>query len=119
MPDDVIPGQDVIATEHLIQLCDMYVSSTDIIVLRDLTMILLSYAGFLRFDELSDLRASDVSFKDSHVVLSIRKSKTDIYREGKHVYIARGVTSACPVSMLERYVAQAVISLQSDMFLFL
>ena len=46
-------------------------------------MILLGYSGFLRFSEFSDLKCRDVIFEDSHFVLHIRKSKTDIYREGK------------------------------------
>lgn len=113
-----IQKEDVITSEHLIQLCNMLSGSSEVIVLRDLAMILLSYTGFLRFDEVSDLRFSGVEIKDSHAVILIRKSKTDIYRGGKHVYIARGVTSACPVAMLERYFLHASFSVDSDMYLF-
>ena len=66
-------------------------------------MIMLSYAGFLRFDELSDLCCTDIQFNSDHIVIHLKKSKTDIYRGGKYVLIAKGNTSACPVTMLQRY----------------
>ena len=39
------------------------------------------FAGFLRFNELANLRCCDVKFcNDKYVELFIAKSKTDIYR---------------------------------------
>ncbi|XP_045156891.1 uncharacterized protein LOC123523240 [Mercenaria mercenaria] len=110
--------KDVITTEHLIELCNMFSESTDVIVLRDLTMILLSYAVFfLRFDEVSELRCSDIDIKDRYISLFIKKSKTDIYRGGKEVLIASGETSACPVAMLQRYLHCSSMHLKSDLYL--
>ncbi|XP_053379426.1 integrase/recombinase xerD homolog isoform X2 [Mercenaria mercenaria] len=110
--------KDVITTEHLIELCNMFSESTDVVVLRDLTMILLSYAGFLRFDEVSELRCSDIDIKDRYISLFIKKSKTDIYRGGKEVLISSGETSACPVAMLQRYLHCSSMHLKSDSYLF-
>jgi hypothetical protein len=42
---------------------------------KDLTMILLSFAGFLRFDEVSSLLCSDVKIECEYLFLFIRKSK--------------------------------------------
>jgi hypothetical protein len=39
----------------LLELCNMHIGNNDLLVVRDLTMILLSFAGFLRFDEVSSL----------------------------------------------------------------
>ena len=47
--------RDVLNVEHLIELCNMFSDSSDVIVLRDLTMILLGFAGFLRFNEIVQL----------------------------------------------------------------
>ncbi|XP_060572473.1 integrase/recombinase xerD homolog [Ruditapes philippinarum] len=94
--------KDIISSDHLKELCNMFSDSSDVIVLRDLTMIFLSYAGFLRFDEVSNLRRNDISIKSEYLSLSIKKSKTDIYRGDKEVLISRGQTSACPVTMLQR-----------------
>jgi hypothetical protein len=48
-------------------------------------MILLSFAGFLRFDEVSSLLCSDVKIECEYLFLFIRKSKTDQYRNGNEV----------------------------------
>lgn len=110
--------KDVISSENLIDLCEMYSRSNDIITLRDLSMILLCYSGFLRYSELSDLRCCDVKFETDHLVLHIKKSKTDVYRAGKDVFIAKGATCACPLSMLQRYCSCTNIDLSSDYYLF-
>jgi hypothetical protein len=66
-------------------------------------MILQSFAGFLRFDELSSLCVDDVLVKDDYLVINIKKSKTDQYRQGSEILISKGNTSACPVSMYQPY----------------
>ena len=71
--------------------------------LRTLTVAILSYAGFLRFDEVSTLRRSCISFHASHVKLFIVESKTDQHRIGDHVFIARTGSSTCPVAILKSY----------------
>jgi len=81
-------------------------------------MILLSCSGFLRFNELSQLRGNDVIVKDCYLIIKIRKSKTDQYRDGDEVLISKVVSSACPYTMFLRYVDLANVDLSSDMFLF-
>ena len=110
--------KETISSEFLIELCNMYSKSTDVIDLRDLTMILLCYSGLLRFSEVSDLRCNDTSFKSDHLILKIRKSKIDIYRSGKEVLISKGNTCACPYSMLERYLTYSGLKKGSDSYLF-
>ena len=110
--------KDVLSSELLIQLCDMFVETEDVIVLRDLAMIVLSFAGFLRFSEVSSLKGHDVVFESDHICLYIRESKTDMYREGEKVLIAKGSTSACPYAMLKKYMSSAGLSTSSDKYLF-
>ena len=57
----------------------------------------------MRFDELSSLCFNDVLIRDDYLVICIRKSKTDQYRQGNEVLISKGDTPACPVSMYQRY----------------
>jgi len=86
--------------------------------IRIACMCLLSYAGFLRFSELANLRRSDIKFYSSHIVLHLEKSKTDIYREGKDVFIAKTGSITCPVDLLQRYLNLANFSENSTEFLF-
>ena len=113
-----VQKKDVVSTEMLQTLCSSYSNCDDVIQLRDLCMITLAYAGFLRFNELSNLRGNDVTFNSDHVVLNIRKSKTDVYSRGNEVLIAKGTSSACPYNMLQRYMSAAKLSVSSEEYLF-
>lgn len=112
--------KDVISTDMLQNLCSLYVGCTDVVDIRDLCMITLAYAGFLRFDEVSNLHCThnDVKFNSDHLVLNIRKSKTDVYRHGNEVLISKGSSLACPYNMLHKYMTVAGLSVQSEEFLF-
>ncbi|XP_060081902.1 uncharacterized protein LOC132561192 [Ylistrum balloti] len=110
--------KEPVTTDILINLCGMFLNENDLLVVRDLAMILLGFSGFLRFNELSSLRCSDVQFFEGHLTLNIRKSKTDKYRFGSQVVISKGSTVACPYTMLSRYVELSKIDLSSDHFLF-
>lgn len=71
--------------------------------LRILFICFLSYAGFLRFDELSNLRRKDCVASPDHLCLHLQKSKADQFRQGADVIIARTGKPTCPVSIAERY----------------
>ena len=106
-------------SDIFIKLYSMFLNSKDLlIIIRDVAMILLSFRGFLRFNELSQLRGNDVLVKDCYLIIKIRESKTDQYRYGDEALISKGVSSACPYTMFLRYVDLANVDLSSDMFVF-
>jgi site-specific recombinase XerD len=86
--------------------------------LRICCLLLLGYAGFLRFNELAQIRASNLKFSNSHLEILIERSKTDVYRQGHTVVIARTNNDTCPVAMCEKYLLKADIALDSDDFIF-
>ena len=86
--------------------------------LRICCLLLFGYAGFLRFNELAQIRASNLKFSDSHLEILIESSKTDIYRQGHTVVIARTNNDTCPVVTCEKYLLKADIALDSDDFIF-
>jgi hypothetical protein len=45
----------------------MFKDSVDLLIVKDLAMILLSFSGFLRYDEVSSLRFNDVKVHDNHL----------------------------------------------------
>ena len=71
--------------------------------LRFLLTCLLGFAGFLRIDELLDVKLKHIKIKESHLEIIIPKSKTDQHREGHVVYISRIKSEYCPVKYLEVY----------------
>ena len=50
---------------------------------------LISFAGFLRFDEVANIRPCDLIFSEGHLTIQIPHSKMDQMRQGKEVIIAR------------------------------
>ena len=90
-----VKRNDVITSDMLVALCDQYTGNFALTDIRDLTMILMCYTGFLRFDETSKFKCNDVTFHDDHFILNIKSSKTDQFRSGNKVMVAKGHTSAC------------------------
>lgn len=110
--------KDPVTSQLIIELCDRLSDSQDLCTVRNLCMITLGYSGFLRYNELSNIRCANLSFAEDHVKLCIPKSKTDQYRHGCDILISKGQTSACPVAMLKRYMFLAKLDVSSDSFLF-
>ena len=86
--------------------------------LRLLAMFLVAFTAFLRYSELSNLRYCDIQFEPDHMRLFVEHSKTDVYRDGVWVYVARLISANCPVAALERYVHRAGFDEYSEKFIF-
>ena len=78
--------------------------------LRLVTTCLLSFAGFLWFDELINLRPCDFTFDQDMLKIHIVRSKTDQLQQGDEVLVARTNNNTCPVEMLERYMRRTGLS---------
>lgn len=115
----VVNKKEPITPDMLQKIVQFYGNnSSNLSDLRIACMCLVSFAGFLRFSELVNLRRSDVNIFQTHMSLYIEKSKTDQHREGNSVLIARTHLSTCPVNMIERYLKSAVIDEFSNEFIF-
>lgn len=62
-------------------------------------MLLLSLAGFLRFNELANIKVKNITFKDLYMNIC-ETSKTDVYRRGNEITIAETGGKLCPVSWI-------------------
>ena len=113
-----VQKKDNVTSEMLQALCATYEHTTYIIDLKDVCMIMLAFAGFFRFNEISNLHCNDLTFNSDHIIVRVRSSKTDVYRHGNEVFIAKGRSCACPYALLQRYILAAEISMKSDEFLF-
>ena len=107
-----------ITADMLKRIVLVYGKEDDLQKLRICCMMLLGYAGFLRFNEIANIKASNLKVLPSHVEIVIEKSKTDVYRQGNTVVIARTNNATCPVAMLERYMNIARIAFGSNEFIF-
>lgn len=92
--------------------------SDNLYSLRLLTMVILSYCGFLRCGEVLCLRRSDIQIRSTHAEIFIEHSKTDIYRDGAWVILSRLDSRLCPVRNLHIYFEAASIMDDSEEYLF-
>lgn len=52
-------------------------------------MLQFSFAGFLRFNELANKKVKNISIKDLYINICVETSKTDVYRRGNKITIAK------------------------------
>ena len=76
----------------------------DLIYLRFVTICILGFTGFLRLDELLNLRVRDIQFYSSYMTLTIPKCKNDQIREGNVIHIAELDSKCCPVFLTAMYI---------------
>jgi integrase len=78
---------------------------------RDRALLLLGFAGAFRRSELVSLNVSDLDFRRSGLVVTIRKSKTDQDGRGRRVGIPYGSSpETCPVRTLQSWLSVAKIT---------
>ena len=86
--------------------------------LRLAIVCLLSFAGFLRFNELVNLKPLDIKIEGNMMKIHIVCSKTDQLRQGDEVVVARTHSATCPVAMLENYMVRTGMAWDDQRFLF-
>ena len=101
------------------EIIDKYASAqSNLKELRTAAFCTLGFAGFLRFDELRTMNCNQIHLHDEYMEIILPKSKTDVYREGNVIYIARSKTKYCPVRLLLRYMGAANIDGENELPLF-
>ena len=77
--------------------------------LRNITLYVLSFAGFFRFEDVSRIRRNDIFFNEGFMVIKVPKSKNDQLCRGDEVIISELPSPACPVKFLKKYLAKSKI----------
>ena len=86
--------------------------------LMDFLNILLSFTGFLRFDEASRIRRSDISLHEDFLSVRITKSKTDQMCRGGNILIARSSTDLCTLTWMVKYLIKGDIPNADHRYIF-
>ena len=58
-----------------LQAFEIFKDRTVLLILRNLTMMLIWFAGFLRYDELSSLKCKDVTVESHYLKITLHRSK--------------------------------------------
>ena len=78
--------------------------------LQTVLLIVLGFAGFLRWNDLSGLLVEHMSFHSSHLLLYLPKRKNDQFYRGHHIHISRSGQPTCPVALTERFLGRSGLS---------
>ena len=106
-----VTKKEPITPDILRMVIGKFAGEDNLMNIRNCSMFLISYEGFLRHNELANLRLCDVEIYDSHMKLFLVKSKTDQYREGAWVIVGATGSELCPVAMLKRYLSLSGMTL--------
>lgn len=68
---------------------------------RDRALLLTGFCAALRRSELASIRCEDIEISNQGIVLTLPRSKTDQFGEGRKIGIPRGRGKICPVASLE------------------
>ena len=71
------------------------IKDPSLIQMRDTLILGLAYALLLRHDEIAHLSCSHINHSINGFCFHIPSSKTDIYRQGKNVFLSSDNTSLC------------------------
>ena len=100
------------------KIITFYSSNSNLKSVRLCTLVILGFSGFLRYSEIAYLRMKDLQIFKEHIQINIKCSKTDQYRQGHNIIIAKTGSDLCPVSWVNKYIAVANLIPESDQFLF-
>ena len=95
--------KETVTAEMLKAMVEAAGAAPSLTEVRLLAMCLVAFAGFMRCDELIRLECEDITFNAESMVIRIVSSKTDQYREGLSLVIARTGEQTCPVGMMEYF----------------
>uniref|UniRef100_A0A1X7VD80 Tyr recombinase domain-containing protein n=1 Tax=Amphimedon queenslandica TaxID=400682 RepID=A0A1X7VD80_AMPQE len=110
--------KEPITVVMLQQLVESMGVSPTLTEVRLAAICLLAFAAFVRFNEISKLKCADIRISEEKMEVMIRSSKTDQYRQGDIIPIARSGLPTCPVRMMESYFSLGRIEPTSQQFLF-
>ena len=86
--------------------------------LRDLLIVICAHNLLLRHDEISHLICDFIQEVEKGFVVRIPRSKTDKFRNGKNVFLAKNPGSFSASTLLKRYLSLADLKLGENCFLF-
>jgi hypothetical protein len=85
--------------------------SAPLIVLSMATMVMVMWAGFLRYKDMKNVYVQCVRFYPTHMEIFLHYRKNDQFRRGDMVYVSRGsYKDTCPVMLAETLIRRGKLT---------
>ena len=105
-------------TGHMISKLATLSDLNDLIELRNFLVVICAHNLLLRHDEISHLTCNLIQEVEKGFVIRIPRSKTDKFRNGKNVFLAKNASPHSASSLLSSYLVLAGLKLGMNHFLF-
>ena len=105
-------------TGEMVSKISLKANLDDLKELRDCLTIAFAYNLLLRYDELSHISCNHLTKLHNGFKILIPKSKTDKFRNGKHVFLSHSQDMFSTFHMLERYLSMSKLEPGKNHFLF-
>ena len=89
-------------------------NTSSLLDVRFTIVCLIGFAGFLRIDELLNVKLKHLSLFHDRMEIFLPSSKTDQHRTGKKVIIAKTSTEFCPVENVTNFLRLAKLDIVQD-----
>ncbi|XP_020908588.1 uncharacterized protein LOC110246574 [Exaiptasia diaphana] len=100
--------KEILEVRHVKSIVDKFAQlGASLSDLQVAVLIVVGFAGFLRWSDLSVIKVEDVVFYDSHMDVVLPKRKNDQRRSGSAISIASTGSVYCPVSLTRRFILRA------------
>ena len=110
--------KEVITGDILQRIISTLPLSAPLLQIRNVLMPCLAYSLLLRHDELSHLNCLYMTEDHRGIQITIPSSKTDVYRNGKRVFLAKNTSSNSVYAILKRYLTASSLEMGKNHFLF-
>ena len=113
--------KEPVTVNMLVKLKDSLLVNGQLTKLADkrlMSFVLLAFSRFLRFDEISKIERQQLEFYKDYLIVHMPRSKTDQFREGAKVFIARTGSDLCPVNALIMYLQAADLLKTRSQYIF-
>ncbi|XP_053391932.1 uncharacterized protein LOC128554660 [Mercenaria mercenaria] len=108
--------KEPVTTEMLLGMYNQLYSTGNLKNQRIICACLVAFSGFMRSSELLHIKVSDIQFYQSFMTIFVESSKTDRYRDGSWITIAKTEICLCPVVNVQKLISWA--TLKDDDYLF-
>ena len=98
--------KDPLTVSFVKELLDHYsplAQLSDLRVFRFLVIVVVSFAGFFRIEEMLSTLLPNVQIHDGHMKIILPQCKNDQTRKGNEIFIARTHSKYCPVGLTEMF----------------
>ena len=102
--------------EEAAKIVRSLLEDSDCLKLRTAVMVAVGFAGFLRWNDMEQLKVRDITFYEEYAEFRLGKRKNDQFRQGSVMLIERQSGAEGPVGLCERLIKTAKLARDDHLF---